>query len=456
VLAAAAVLLELARQDIFRADYPSMRDWAARALDAAKAAGDRALTALSAALLALAHGFLGEVDGAEAAGAEVIAALEAMGDDELATRLDAEIHLASAEFYVDRLEAASAHAEHAFTLARATGHGDLILTAFGIVGNIRLARGDLRGAREFYDAGVETSRLTDTAQMIAWNLVNRSLVASAAGDTQAALAASDEVAEMDALSGTALAWSGMAHAEALLAGGDSARAEAELLRAAGEDLAALPGGARVRGLELLTRCRLVSGGDAQAPARAARSLAAASGLPVAGALAGLAEAAVTLAAGDAAAAAEQALSAAALADGAGARLEAARARALAGRALAVAGDAEAAAEQLDAAAAQLDDCGAPRSRDAVERELRKLGRRRHRRTRGGSGESGLASLTERELQVARLIVDRRTNPEIAAELFLSTKTVESHVRNLFRKLDVSSRADVARVVERADRAPAPG
>ncbi len=76
--------------------------------------------------------------------------------------------------------------------------------------------------------------------------------------------------------------------------------------------------------------------------------------------------------------------------------------------------------------------------------------------RSGTGAGAVAALSERELQVARLIVDRRTNPEIAAELFLSTKTVESHVRNLFHKLGVRSRADVARVVEQADRAPASG
>ena len=79
---------------------------------------------------------------------------------------------------------------------------------------------------------------------------------------------------------------------------------------------------------------------------------------------------------------------------------------------------------------------------------RKLGIRKHRRT----GASDIGSLTERELQVARLIVDRKTNTEIAAELFLSRKTVETHIRNLFHKLDVSSRVDVARAVERADRA----
>jgi DNA-binding NarL/FixJ family response regulator len=61
-------------------------------------------------------------------------------------------------------------------------------------------------------------------------------------------------------------------------------------------------------------------------------------------------------------------------------------------------------------------------------------------------------LTERELQVARLVVDRKTNPEIAAELFLSQKTVETHLRNIFRKMNVSSRVELARVIERTDRA----
>jgi hypothetical protein len=53
--------------------------------------------------------------------------------------------------------------------------------------------------------------------------------------------------------------------------------------------------------------------------------------------------------------------------------------------------------------------------------------------------------------VARLVVDRKTNPEIAAELFLSQKTVETHLHNIFRKIDVSTRIELARVVEHTDR-----
>ena len=98
---------------------------------------------------------------------------------------------------------------------------------------------------------------------------------------------------------------------------------------------------------------------------------------------------------------------------------------------------------------QLDLCGAKRYRQEAERELRKLGRHIHRRTRPGNvSGAGVETLTQREAQVADLVVDRRTNPEIASELFLSVKTIETHLRSIFRKLDVSSRYDVARVMER--------
>ena len=108
--------------------------------------------------------------------------------------------------------------------------------------------------------------------------------------------------------------------------------------------------------------------------------------------------------------------------------------------------------ELEHAVVALEACGAVRFRLEAERELGKLGRRTYRRTRPGKGNGdGVESLTQRELELALLVVDRKTNPEIAATLYLSQKTVESHLRNMFRKLGVSSRVELARAVERAGR-----
>ena len=89
-----------------------------------------------------------------------------------------------------------------------------------------------------------------------------------------------------------------------------------------------------------------------------------------------------------------------------------------------------------------------RVRDAVRRELRKLGARAEARGPATAEDSGIASLTKRELEIAELITDRLTNPQIAEKLFLSKKTIESHIRNLFVKLGASSRVEVARTFER--------
>ena len=53
---------------------------------------------------------------------------------------------------------------------------------------------------------------------------------------------------------------------------------------------------------------------------------------------------------------------------------------------------------------------------------------------------GARGLTERELQVLRHVAAGKTNKAIARELFVSEKTVERHVSNIFGKLDVPSRA----------------
>jgi len=212
----------------------------------------------------------------------------------------------------------------------------------------------------------------------------------------------------------------------------------------------MPGSFRAKWLELLTRCRLALGrpGEAARAAAAAEERASLVGLPMARALAMRARAALALDAGDADTAAEIALASADCAEKGGVVVEAALSRVLAGRALARCGERERAVAELERAAGDLDACGAVRYRREAERELRRLGRRLRGRSRsGGAGAGPAGALTDRELGIARLVVERRTNAEIAAELFLSRKTVETHISNILRKLGVSSRVEIARLLE---------
>ena len=58
------------------------------------------------------------------------------------------------------------------------------------------------------------------------------------------------------------------------------------------------------------------------------------------------------------------------------------------------------------------------------------------------------SLTPRELDVLRLVAEGRSDREIGQTLFIGTRTVETHVANLFAKLGVKARAEAAAVAVR--------
>jgi DNA-binding CsgD family transcriptional regulator len=71
-----------------------------------------------------------------------------------------------------------------------------------------------------------------------------------------------------------------------------------------------------------------------------------------------------------------------------------------------------------------------------------------RRRHGASEQrpaAGWASLTDIEQAAARLVAEGRTNQRIADQLFISMHTVAFHLRQVFRKLGISSRVDLARI-----------
>jgi DNA-binding CsgD family transcriptional regulator len=115
-------------------------------------------------------------------------------------------------------------------------------------------------------------------------------------------------------------------------------------------------------------------------------------------------------------------------------------------ALAVAGDAEAArryAVQAKEGYARLGAMWAMRRADARLRSSGvRLGSRGPRR--GATTCGGWSSLSPAELTIARLVAQGRSNPDIAAELLLSRRTVQSHVSSILAKLHARTRVEIAR------------
>ena len=94
--------------------------------------------------------------------------------------------------------------------------------------------------------------------------------------------------------------------------------------------------------------------------------------------------------------------------------------------------------QLKAAYDAFDSMGAAGFAERARRELLATGETVRKRTIETRDE-----LTPQEAQIARLAAQRLTNPEIAAQLYLSHRTVEYHLRKVFMKLGIGSRRELA-------------
>ncbi|WP_231478595.1 MULTISPECIES: helix-turn-helix domain-containing protein [Microbacterium] len=101
--------------------------------------------------------------------------------------------------------------------------------------------------------------------------------------------------------------------------------------------------------------------------------------------------------------------------------------------------------ELRAALEVFADLGAEVWRAQAVAELAATGEHVH-----AGAASATASLTPQELQVSVLLAEGRTTREAAAALFLSPKTVEYHLRKVYTKLGIGSRAELARAIAEID------
>jgi DNA-binding NarL/FixJ family response regulator len=443
--AAARLRVDLAVGAYQRGDYAETLRWA-RDADGAKQAGS-AMQAIAAVLLAVGDATAGDGAAATAGVARALEALEAARDDELAAAAEPAMAISWGLLALDRLPDGLAASRRIAAAARRGGNGiaavvhDLAaVLALGLLGR-------MGEAEPVADDAEQAARLSANAQLLQWTLWLKAWVLMERGQIDPAYAAATEsVALADELDDSASGVVARAVLGAILATREEPARARELLAAYDIDH-----GWICRWAPVLVGCDLALNDltAAQEHAQRAAALAPGTGMAGARAAAGRAQALVALAQGDAAGAVALATGAVAEAALAGAVLEEARSRLVAGRAL-LAGDREAAIAQLTAAADQAVRCGTPRVADEARRELRRAGARAGRGGARATGGTGLVALSGREREVAGLVAQGLTNREIGSRLYLSEKTIETHLTRVFQKLGLRSRAQVAAAVARAE------
>lgn len=457
---ALALTLELAIDHYWRGEFGRMHEVAGTVWYDARERDERLFATWAGALCSLASGSESRLAQARAELRQAEAICEKLSDEALLEQIDVLGYLAQASSLLERSDDALRYARRAMRLAQNSGQSPFIPGLLVIETNALAMKGRITEAMAVAETATDAALLTGNDQFAMWALWADAMACSAAGDTARALSSAREAAaRAESMAETFFSSLSRLHLAAALNGaGDPAGARAELTAfEAGPDqrLLDLRGG---QGWELLIQTQLSLGElDAAAESvRTAEARARATSLPQRTATAVCARAAVLLAGDDAAGAVAAAREAVPLADSTGNPLLGARARFLLGSALRRVGELKRAIRELESAERTLFEAGALREADAAAQELRRLGWRGPRRARGGPGGRGStleSALSPRELEVATLVAAGKRNREVAAVLFLSEKTVESHLARIYDKLGVRSRAALATILAADGYAP---
>ncbi len=438
--AAADLEVELAADALYDSDFDGVVAWARRARATASDVGVPGFAAVATALECFGALGLGRIAAAQTLRADAATQLDTLDDGALSGRLDTAYYLGFAEFFCEHYDDAIRHFRRGIGVSRASGQGQFVIPMTIGLAHALEVRGRLDEAAEAADAAVEGARLWGNDQMLCFALTADAWVSALRGELDRARSAGAEaMALLDGLDESVLSRATRVHvAAAQLEAGEPEGCLAAMSAGGAPEFAGVEPGRRAWLYAILARAELALGRPGAAADWVQRGEAAADGLGLP-----YAEASVLCARAQLDGSHAAAIEAVARADAVGAVIQASRARILAGRA---SGD----VALLERAASDLGSFGAARLRDEAARELRQLGVKTGARRRRSTGTNGLSALSGREREVADLVALGRTNKEIAAELFLSEKTIENHMTRLFSKLGVSRRAEVAKAVGRAE------
>jgi DNA-binding CsgD family transcriptional regulator len=450
---ATALRLELAMEHWLAGDCAAMGELAARALRDARRLDLPVLTPAATAMLALARHFQGDSGGARVLAARGAELVDRLDDQALAERLETLLCLGHVEIATELYADASRHLARGIRIARSTTQGTWFVALVCLQGAAEVSLGHLDEAAQAAAAATLSAQVGQVHQVV-WASTLCCWVMTTQGDIPGAIAAGEHAVE-HAVDEHPLIFALLAHghlAGALVEAGEPDRAVREIIDPlGGPELTGVERCCRPRWYEILCQAELARGRIAAAQEWVVHAEAAAAGSPLRGAEAEAlrARAALELARNAPARAAEHALAAARGFEAAARPVDAARAKLLAGRALVRSGRRKRGIRELIRAHDRFIACGASGYADQAAGELRALGERVPRPGAAATVAHPQA-LTAREREVGDLVSRGLTNREIARDLFLSEKTVESHLSRIFAKLGVSSRAELAATIARGD------
>ncbi|MFE7839173.1 AAA family ATPase [Streptomyces sp. NPDC057474] len=442
------------------ARFPEVRAEVTEALATARSLGDEVREVRALALVAMGEAYEGDMAAARRFAEPAAQLADALTDDDLAGRCESLSRLAWTEVFLENYTTAERHADRGLEIARRTGQLYLLPQFLLCKAHVHFHTCRITTALELADEAEPITRALGSSELLALNLAFRSqilLQARPPGDPGALAVAEEAVAAAGTSDSwwASLAWCMLAYAAYMA--GDPHRVREVLLRAGGgSDLRRLQPSVRPNFLELLTTAAIATADveEAEHWAERAHKEAEQLHLPAQRGAALRSHAQIAAHRGDTAGAARMFAEAAAESVRSGAVLREAQSLLLGAPLMKTAGDGPRAAAmwrrgshlaskggaRLLAGLAELvhpavfEGPAAPAAPAAPVEQVDQAG--------------GLARLTLREREIAELVAAGLTSQAIATKLYLSRRTVESHLTRIYRKTAVSSRAALASLVAR--------